>query len=264
MSGLIGIAPILEVRNLSKRYASLLAVDAVNFSISRGDVLGYLGPNGSGKSTTVKMLTGLLEPTNGEILFQGRPVRDDLIAYKRAIGYVPEEAQLYGFLTGWEYLELIATLRNIPARVFEAKAKAMLEAFTIYTYRDATISSYSKGMRQRIALISATMHNPDLLILDEPFTGLDVSSGIVLRRVIEQLAAAGKAIFFASPAIEVVERVCGHFVLLRKGKRIAGGNMAETLAQLGYTRLEEAFVQMAEQTDTAQTARDIVAAIEAS
>jgi ABC-2 type transport system ATP-binding protein len=135
-------------------------VEAVSFSISPGDVLGYLGPNGSGKSTTVKMLTGLLEPTSGEILFHGRPVRDDLIAYKQAIGYVPEEAQLYGFLTGWEYLELIATLRNIPVRVFEAKANAMLEAFSIHPYRDATISSYSKGMRQRIALISATIHNP--------------------------------------------------------------------------------------------------------
>lgn len=237
-------------------------MDSVSFSISPGDVLGYLGPNGSGKSTTVKMLTGLLEPTSGEILFHGKPVRDDLIAYKQAIGYVPEEAQLYSFLTGWEYLELIATLRNIPVTVFEAKAKAMLEAFTIYAYRDATISSYSKGMRQRIALISATMHNPDLLILDEPFTGLDVSSGLVLRQVIEQLAAAGKAIFFASPAIEVVERLCNQLVLLRKGKQIASGNMAETLSQLGYTRLEDAFVQMAEQSDTAQTAREIVAAIE--
>jgi len=260
----LGIAPILEVRNLSKRYVSLLAVDAVNFAIARGDVLGYLGPNGSGKSTTVKMLTGLLEPTGGEILFHGRPVRDDLIAYKQAIGYVPEEAQLYSFLTGWEYLELIATLRNIPSRAFESKAKAMLEAFTIYTYRDATIASYSKGMRQRIALIGATMHNPDLLILDEPFTGLDVSSGIVLRQVIEQLAQAGKAIFFASPAIEVVERICNQLVLLRKGRQIASGSMSETLAQLGYKRLEDAFVQMADQTDTAQTARDIVAAIEAA
>ncbi|MBI2687080.1 MAG: ABC transporter ATP-binding protein [Acidobacteria bacterium] len=255
---------MLEARNLSKRYASLLAVDAVQFSIARGDILGYLGPNGSGKSTTVKMLTGLLEPTSGDILFHGRPVREDLVGYKRAIGYVPEEAQLYSFLTGWEYLELIATLRNIPPRVFEAKTKAMLEAFTIYAYRDVTIGSYSKGMRQRIALISATMHNPDLLILDEPFTGLDVSSGIVLRQVIEQLAQAGKAIFFASPAIEVVERLSNQLVLLRKGKQIAAGNMAETLAQLGFTRLEDAFVQMAEQTDTAQTARNIVAAIEAA
>jgi len=238
-------------------------VDSVHFSISAGDVLGYLGPNGSGKSTTVKMITGLLEPTTGEILFHGKPVRDDIVAYKQAIGYVPEEAQLYGFLTGWEYLELVATLRNIPPRVFAAKAKAMLEAFTIYTYRDATIASYSKGMRQRIALISATMHNPDLLILDEPFTGLDVSSGIVLRQVIEQLARSGKAIFFASPAIEVVERLCNQLVLLRKGQQIAAGDMAATLAQLGYSRLEDAFVQMAEQTDTAQTARNIVAAIEA-
>ncbi|HEU0122308.1 MAG TPA: ABC transporter ATP-binding protein [Bryobacteraceae bacterium] len=235
----------------------------MNFSIAPGGVLGYLGPNGSGKSTTVKMLTGLLEPTHGQILYRGQPVRNNLTAYKHAIGYVPEEAQLYPFLTGWEYLELVATLRNIPPALFAAKAKAMLEAFTLYAYRDAAISSYSKGMRQRIALISATMHNPELLILDEPFTGLDVSSGIVLRQVIEQLGQSGKAIFFASPAIEVVERLCNQLVLLRKGRQIAAGSMEGTLAQLGFSRLEDAFVQMAEETDTAKTARDIVAAIEA-
>jgi ABC-2 type transport system ATP-binding protein len=252
---------ILEARHLTKRYSSLLAVDDVSFTIGSGDVLGYLGPNGSGKSTTVKMLTGLLEPSSGQILYRGRPVGEDPIGYKRSIGYVPEEAQLYAFLTGWEYLELIATLRDLPRAAFERKAKAMLEAFTIYTYRDAAIASYSKGMRQRIALISATMHNPDLLILDEPFTGLDVSSSIVVRQVIEQLAQAGKAIFFASPAIEIVERLCNRLVLLRKGRQIAGGSMAETLRQLGFHRLEDAFVQMAEQSDTQQTARNIVSAI---
>lgn len=256
--------PVLEVRHLTKRYSSLVAVDDVSFSIFAGDVLGYLGPNGSGKSTTVKMITGLLEPATGEILFHGRPASDDIVAYKRAIGYVPEEAHLYTFLTGWEYLELIAVLRGLPLALFERKAKAMLEAFTIYTYRDAAIASYSKGMRQRIALIGATMHNPDLLILDEPFTGLDVSSGIVLRQVIEQLAAAGKAIFFASPAIEIVERLSTRLVLLRKGRQIAAGNMSETLNQLGFERLEDAFVQMAEQSDTAQTARNIVSAIQSA
>ena len=254
--------PVLEARNLVKRYGAFTAVDTVSFSIAGGNVLGHLGPNGSGKSTTVKMLTGLLEPTTGEILFHGQPVKDDVVAFKRAIGYVPEEAQLYGFLTGWEYLEMVAVMREIPPAVFERKARAMLEEFTLYTHRDAPIASYSKGMRQRIALISATMHDPELLILDEPFTGLDVTSSIVLRQVIEKLAASGKAIFFASPAIEVIERMATHLVLLRKGRQIAAGSMAESLRQLGYDRLEDAFVQMAEETDTALTASNIVAAIQ--
>ncbi len=178
--------PVLAVRDLTRRYGSFLAVDRVSFTIDAGDILGYLGPNGSGKSTTVKMLTGLIEPTSGEILFRGRPAHADLTEYKRAIGYVPEEAQLYGFLTGWEDLEMVAVLRGLEPAVFTRKASALLEAFTLYPHRDAAIASYSKGMRQRIALISATMHDPDLLILDEPFTGLDVTSSLVLRQVIER------------------------------------------------------------------------------
>ncbi|MBM3786126.1 MAG: ABC transporter ATP-binding protein [Acidobacteria bacterium] len=252
---------ILEVRGLTKRYGSFTAVADVSFSIGAGGILGYLGPNGSGKSTTVKMITGLLEPTAGEILHRGRRVRDDVVAFKRSIGYVPEEAQLYGFLTGWEYLEMVATLRAIPRATFERKAKALLEAFTLFTHRDAAIASYSKGMRQRIALISATLHDPELLILDEPFTGLDVTSSIVLRQVIERLAAAGKAVFFASPAIEVIERLANRIVLLRKGQQVAAGALSETLRQLGYTRLEDAFIGMAEETDTAKTAAQIVDAI---
>jgi len=253
--------PVLAMRDLTRRYGSFLAVDSVSFAIEEGDILGYLGPNGSGKSTTVKMLTGLIEPTSGETLFRGRPVHADLTGYKRAIGYVPEEAQLYGFLTGWEYLKMVAVLRGLEPAVFKSKASALLEAFTLYPHRDAAITSYSKGMRQRIALISATMHDPDLLIRDEPFTGLDVTSSLVLRQVIERLAAAGKAIFFASPAIEVVERLRNRFVLLRQGRPIAAGSMTETLAQLGYSRLEDAFVQMAEEADTARTAAAIVDAI---
>jgi ABC-2 type transport system ATP-binding protein len=196
---------VLEARSLTKHYSGVPAVRDVSFSIQPGDILGYLGPNGSGKSTTVKMLTGLLEPTHGEIRFRGENINRDPVAYKRRLGYVPEEANLYAFLTGWEYLEMVATLRRLSPKEYRQKAKSLLEDFLMYPHRHSAISSYSKGMRQRILLIAALMHDPDVLILDEPFSGLDVSMTLVLRQVVKLLAAEGKAIFFCSPVLEVME-----------------------------------------------------------
>src|ERR1700721_1442236 len=194
--------PILEAQNLSKRYGAVAAVRDISFSIQPGETLGVLGPNGSGKSTIVKMITGLVEPSRGHVLSRGARIETDPARYKRSFGYVPEQPDLYGFLTGWEYLDLVATLREIPPRIFREKAAAMLEGFTLYPHRDSTIASYSKGMRQRIVLIAALMHDPELLWLDEPFSGLDTTSALVVRTVVTMLAAQGKAIFFSSPVLE--------------------------------------------------------------
>lgn len=184
--------PVLEVRELTKRYSALTAVRDVSFAIRPRQILGVLGPNGSGKSTIVKMVTGLLEPSHGSILFKGRRIGDDLSDYKKAFGYVPEQPDLYGYVTGWEYLEMVATLRGLESRVFRKKASAMLEGFTLYPSRDLPISSYSKGMRQRIVVIAALLHNPEMLILDEPFSGLDVTSALVLRRVARRCCFPGR------------------------------------------------------------------------
>ena len=153
--------PVLEARDLTKRYSAVMAVRDISLSIRPGETLGVLGPNGAGKSTIVKMVTGLLEPSRGAVLFHGEPIGRDLAAFKRRLGYVPEQPDLYGFLTGWEYLDLVATLRGVDRRSFREKASAMLDGFTLYSSRDVPIGSYSKGMRQRIVLIAALMHDPE-------------------------------------------------------------------------------------------------------
>jgi ABC-2 type transport system ATP-binding protein len=252
--------PILEARSLSKRYGAVTAVRDISFSIRPGETLGVLGPNGSGKSTIVKMITGLVDPSRGHVLSRGERIEVDPSRYKRSFGYVPEQPDLYGFLTGWEYLDLVATLREIPPRIFCDKAAAMLEGFSLYPHRDSPIASYSKGMRQRIVLIAALMHDPELLVLDEPFSGLDVTTALVTRLVIELLAAKGKAVFFSSPVLEQVEKMCTHLVVLKRGSVVAAGPIGEMQAGFAGQSLEEGFMQLTEQVDAGRIAADIAAA----
>lgn len=256
-------APVLEAARLTKCYAAIPAVRDVSFSIRPGDVLGYLGPNGSGKSTTVKMLAGLLEPTGGRVLYRGEDINRDLVAYKARLGYAPEEANLYNFLTGWEYLELVGTLREMRPAPFKEKAESMLRDFAMFPHRHSPISSYSKGMRQRILLIAALIHDPEVLILDEPFSGLDISMALVFRHVVRLLARAGKAIFFCSPVLEVVEKICTHLVLLRKGEVVAYGAIDEIRTKGLQPALEETFLQLTEHVDADTIAANIVAAVAA-
>jgi len=222
-----------------------------------------LGPNGSGKSTTVKMITGLVEPTRGTVLFHGDPIGRELSAFKSAMGYVPEQPDLYGFMTGWEYLDLVATLRGLGRRQFREKATAMLEGFTLFASRNVPIGSYSKGMRQRIVVIAALMHDPELLVLDEPFSGLDVTSAAVLRNVIARLSASGTAVFFSSPVLEQADKLCTHLVLLKRGKVVGSGTMDEVKASFSGLGLEAGFMQLTEQTDADRIAQDIVSSVRA-
>jgi ABC-2 type transport system ATP-binding protein len=255
--------PVLEARALGKRYSAVTAVRDISFSIRRGEILGFLGPNGAGKSTIVKMITGLVDPTHGAVLFHGARIDSSLPRFKESLGYVPEQPDLYGFLTGWEYLEMVATLRGLERRRFRHKAAAMLQGLTLYGARDGLISSYSKGMRQRIVLISALLHDPQLLVLDEPFSGLDVTSAMVLRRVIARLAEIGKAIFFSSPVLEQVDRLCTHLTVLKHGAVVASGTIEEAHAGFGGLGLEHGFMQLTEQVDADAIATDIVAAVAA-
>ena len=256
------MTPILEARGLVKRYGAVQAVNGVSFSIAPGELLGILGPNGSGKSTIVKMVTGLSDPSRGQVFFRGQAISADLALFKRSLGYVPEQPDLYGFMSGWEYLDLVATLRSIPAAAARAKAAALLEGFALYPHRDSLIASYSKGMRQRIVLIAAMLHDPELLVLDEPFSGLDVASAMVLRNVIALLSAKGKAILFSSPVLEQVERLCTHLLLLKKGNVVVSGPFDELQSAFAGMGLEGGFMQLTEQVDAARIADNIVAAVE--
>jgi ABC-2 type transport system ATP-binding protein len=220
--------------------------------------MGYLGPNGSGKSTTVKMLTGLLEPSSGQVVHNGEDIHNNLAAYRKRLGYVPEEANLYPYLTGEEYLDMVATLRAMPEPRKRKTIESLLQLFSLWPHRHVTMGSYSKGMRQRILLIGALMDNPDVLILDEPLSGLDVTSAIIIKNLIQALSARGKAIFYCSHILEVVEKICSHLIILRKGQVIAHGATSEVREQIGKSSLESIFLQLVEERDVAQVADEIV------
>jgi len=249
---------MLEAKGLSKFYGSVPAVQNVTFSLEPGQILGYLGPNGSGKSTTVKVLTGLLEPSRGVVTYDGIDIRKDLVAYRKRLGYVPEDANLYPYLTGEEYLDMIGTLRSMPASQKTARINSLLELFSLWPHRQVAVGSYSKGMRQRILLIAALMDNPDALILDEPLSGLDVTSVLIFKNLVQALSAKGKAVFFCSHVLEVVEKICSQLIILRKGQVIAYGAAADVRRSIGQSSLEGTFLQLVEDRDIAQIASDIV------
>ncbi len=248
---------MLELRHVTKRFLGIAAVDGVSFQARAGEVTGYLGPNGSGKSTTMKMITGLMEATSGEILFEGQRIQRDLIAYKRRMGYVPEEPQLYAHLTGIEYLTMIGQLRGLPAKPTAERIEGLLRLFALHGDRHVPISSYSKGMRQKVLLPVALLHNPDLILLDEPFSGLDVASTLVMRSLIGELAARGKVVLFSSHELETVERVCTYVVILHRAKVVADDSIAGLRTLMALPTLEDIFAQLAVDQDTVAVSRAI-------
>jgi ABC-2 type transport system ATP-binding protein len=254
---------MLELRHVSKHFSGTPAVDDVSFCARPGEVTGYLGPNGSGKTTTMKMITGLIEMTFGHILFEGNPIQDDLIAYKRRMGYVPEEPYLYTHLSGTEYLRMVSQLRNLPQRESSEQIDGLLRLLSLHDDRHASISGYSKGMRQKVLIAAALLHNPDLVLLDEPFSGLDVGSALVLRSLIQELAARGKVVLFSSHELDTVERVCTRIVILHRGKLVADDSIAHLRSLMELPTLEAIFSQLAVEQDTDSMARQIADLIHA-
>lgn len=254
---------MLELLHVCKRFKGIPAVEDVNFTARAGEITGYLGPNGSGKSTTMKMITGLMETTSGEILFKGQDIERDLIAYKQRVGYVPEEPHLYSHLSGLEYLTMVAQVRNLPAKRAIARIDGLIRLLGLGSARHAAIAAYSKGMRQKVLVSAALLHNPDLLVLDEPFSGLDVSTGLVLRSLIQELAGRGKAVLFSSHELETVERVSSHVVILNRGKVVADDSIERLRILMSEPTLEGIFSQLAVELDTAAVSRDIADLIRA-
>ena len=251
-----GVIPMLEICHVTKRYRNIPVVNDVSFTVRPGEVTGYLGPNGSGKSTTVKIITTLIEPTNGKVLLDGRDIREDPVAFKRRLGYVPEEAILYSYLTGLEYLQLMGCLRGIQPRVTDRRANDLLELFALHPHRHTPISAYSKGMKQRVLISAALLHDPDLLILDEPLSGIDVTNAQLFRHLLNELARKGKTILYISHVLEVVEKVCARVVIIYKG-RIMAADSVEHLRELAdKPSLEEIFSQLVEQRDLEAVARE--------
>jgi ABC-2 type transport system ATP-binding protein len=252
---------VLEVKGLTKYYRSAAVVDHVSFTVGAGEATGYLGPNGSGKSTTVKMITGLIEPSAGKVLLDGMDVRADLAAFRRRLGYVQEEAILYSYLTGLEYLQLIGRLRGLSEHQIERKANDLLELFSLHAHRHASISTYSKGMKQRVLIASALLHNPEVLILDEPLSGMDVTSAQLFKHLLDELAARGKTILYISHVLEVVEKVCARVVVIHRGRIMANDSVERLRDLMNLPTLVDIFSELTQERDLKAAARDIVAAL---
>jgi ABC-2 type transport system ATP-binding protein len=249
---------VLEVRDVTKRYGALAAVNHVSFTASPGEVLGYLGPNGSGKSTTVNMLVGLLAPTAGVILFDGRNIQEHLIEYKSQVGYVPEEAHVYTYLTGAEYLRMVGRLRGIDAAALERKIDRFLRLFGLDGDYHASLASYSKGMRQKILLSAALLHNPRVLVLDEPESGLDVHTALVLRAAVRALADDGRIIFYSSHQLETIEKISTRVIILRAGVVVADDSASRLRDLMQAPSLEDVFSQLTVTRDTNQLASELL------
>jgi ABC-2 type transport system ATP-binding protein len=249
---------MLEVSNLTKYYSGIPAIKDVSFTVRPGEVLGYLGPNGSGKTTTVSIAIGLIQPSAGTVRFDGHDIQQDPVAFRRRLGYVPEEPHLYSFLSGREYLQLAGRLRQLPDRTLERKIDGLLELFSMGSAGDLSIGAYSKGMRQKILISAALLHDPDLLIFDEPLSGLDVTTAIVFRHLVAALAARGKIVLYSSHVLEVVEKICSRVVVLYRGRVVAHDSVEHLRDLMALKSLEEVFSQLVEERDPETTAREIV------
>jgi len=254
---------MLEVRGLTKRYSAIPVVNGVSFTIRPGEILGYLGPNGAGKSTTIKMLIGLVEPSEGEILFHGENVVHDMKAFQHRIGYVAEEAHLYPHLTGREYLQLAGRLRGLPRKVLDPKVDEILRLFGLWQDCHSLLASYSKGMRQKILLSAALVHDPELLVLDEPFSGLDVATAMVLRSLLKALAGRDRMVLYSSHVLEVVEKLATAVLILQEGKVVARDSVAKLRELMAESSLEGVFAQLTYAEDADAVARRILEVVSA-
>lgn len=249
---------MLELQHLYRSYRGIPAIEDVSFKVGASEVVGFLGPNGAGKSTTVKIITGMLRPDDGRVLFDGRDIRDDIAAFRAQIGYVPEEAHLYSYLSGLEYLQLVGRLRGLREALLEAKAAELLRLLNLDSWQHSPISSYSKGMRQRVLLAAALLHDPKLLIFDEPLSGLDVISSRLFKDVLEMLASQGKAVLYISHVLETVEQVCGRVIVIAKGRVVADAAPDDLARLMRLPNLESVFAQLVRQPETRSVAQEIV------
>lgn len=254
---------MLELRQVTKLYTGIPALEDVSFVAGKGEVTACLGPNGSGKSTMLKIIAGLVLPTQGEILFDGIPIRTDPIAYRQRFGCVPEDSQLYPHLTGEEYLDMVTQLRGLSNKKSQQKIEGFLRLFSLYEDRHLLISAYSKGMRQKILIAAALLHNPDLILLDEPFSGLDVNSALLLCCIIRELATRGKTLVLSSHELEVVEQVALRVVILHKGRIVANDALERLRTLMSLATLGDIFSELAVDQDIVSLANQVLQLIEA-
>jgi ABC-2 type transport system ATP-binding protein len=254
---------MLEIQNLYRSFRGIPAIEDVSFKVAPGEIVGFLGPNGAGKSTTVKIITGILRPNDGRVLFEGREIGKDMVGFRAALGYVPEEAHLYNYLSGLEYLQLVGRLRGLSESLIETKATGLLKLLNLESWQYSPISSYSKGMRQRVLIAAALLHDPKLLIFDEPLSGLDVVSARLFKDLLELLAAQGKAVIYISHVLEVVEQICNRVIVIARGRILADAQPSELARLMRLPNLESVFAQLVQQQETRGIAQQVVEVMQA-
>lgn len=234
---------MISVQNLCKSYNAPVLKN-INLEIEEGSTIGYIGPNGAGKSTTIKILTGIIPNFEGDVRVLGYDIRKNALDVKQRIGYIPEHAAVYDVLTPMEYLHFVGKLYSIETNVIEKKAQDLLHVFDLASKKDTRMTTFSKGMRQKVLLISGMMHNPDILFLDEPLSGLDANAVILVKEILAQLATSGKTLFYSSHIMDVVEKISSRIIIINNGQVIADGDF-ETLKNAGHTEsLEQIFTQL--------------------
>ncbi len=248
---------MLDVVDLSKSYRGVPAVRRLTLTARPGQVIGLLGPNGSGKSTSVKMLVGLLRPSSGTIRWDGRDIHRDLLDFQRLVGYVPEEPRLYAYLTAPEYLELIGGLRDIDHRTLKRRIDRYLELFGLEHDIHGSMASFSKGMRQKVLIAAALLHDPELLVLDEPNSGLDVASTLIMRHMIASLTARGRTIVYSSHEMDSVEKVCNEVVILHDSHVVAHDSVARLRELSAAASLEQVFTRLAIDEDVGRIGAEL-------
>ena len=254
--------PIIELNQVTKSYGAKTVLKGINLTIYPGQVIGYIGPNGAGKSTTVKILCGLISDYEGEVMVAGIDIKTDPLAVKRKIGYVPELAELYDVLTPAEFLGFMGELYGMPTTLAEDRMIKMLAAFGLEANADQRMDTFSKGMRQKVLIISGLLHNPDIIILDEPLSGLDANSVIIVKELLHKLAQDGKTIFYCSHMMDVVEKVSDRIVLINEGAVIADGSFEELQQQQGNQSLEKIFAYMTSKDSLSDAADQMMRAFD--
>jgi len=249
---------VLEIQRLSRSYRGIPAIRDLSFAVRPGEIVGFLGPNGAGKSTTVKIITGLLRPNDGRVLFERRDIYDDLVAWRAILGYIPEEAHLYTWMSAMEYLQLVGRLRGMSERLIRQKAEALLHLLGLESWRFSPMSVYSKGMRQRVLMAAALLHDPRMLVFDEPLSGLDVLSARLFRDLLRELATAGKSVLYISHVLEIVEQLCDRVIVIAEGSIVADAPPTQLTNLMQLPSLEKVFAQLVRQQDTHSAAREMV------
>lgn len=253
---------IITIRDLRKSFGSTEVLKGIDFSVEAGEIIGYIGPNGAGKSTTVKIMLGIIGNYEGEVSIFGEDIANGGFEYKRRIGYVPETGELYESLTASEYLTFMGQIYGLDIDEADQKAGRLMDLFGIYDSYHSRISTYSKGMKQKVMIIASILHNPDILFLDEPLNGLDANSVIIVKELLNQFAQSGKTIFYCSHIMEVVEKISDRILLIDRGRIVADGSFEELKAKSLQGSLEDIFNKLTGFTGHREIADEIISVIE--